>query len=109
MTNREEFRLVVEVNADEASGLRQVLEAAIPGAQILEVEGGFHVEGTLRGDSARDVNRSLLSALRRVQHKTRVRSQWTRHGITERFFDYVPKGTSSATGQGSCEPGEPRR
>ena len=54
MTNRDVFRLLVEVNADEPGGLRQVLEAAIPGAQILEVEGGFHVEGTLRGDSARD-------------------------------------------------------
>lgn len=108
MTNRDVFRLLVEVNADEPGGLRQVLEAAIPGAQILEVEGGFHVEGTLRGASARDLNRSLLSALRRVQRKTRVRSHWTSHGITERFFDYVPKGTSPATGQGSGEPGEPR-
>lgn len=104
MTNGDEFRLAVEVNADDPSGLRQVLEAALPGAQILEVEGGFHVEGTMRGDSARDLNRSLLSALRRVQRKTRMRSQWTRHGTTERFFDYVPKGASPATGQGSCEP-----
>jgi len=51
----------------------------------------FVLEGTLEGASAKDLNRALLSALRRVEKKTRLRSEWTCEGTTERFFDYVPK------------------
>jgi hypothetical protein len=45
------------------------------------------------GADAKDVNRRLLSALRRVEKKTRLRAEWTAHGYVHRFFDYVPKST----------------
>jgi hypothetical protein len=44
----------------------------------------------------------LLSALRRVERRTRLRAEWTGNGETQRFFDYVPKGVSPAAGS---EPG----
>jgi hypothetical protein len=50
---------------------------------------------TLAGASAQDLNRSLLSALRRVERRTRLRAAWTADGVTERFFDYVSKGRRS--------------
>ena len=50
----------------------------------------------MKGSSARELNRHLLSELRRAEKKTRLRAEWTCEGITERFFDYVPKGTRSA-------------
>jgi len=50
------------------------------------------VKGEMEGSSARDLNRALLSALRHVERKTRLRAEWTSEGTTERFFDYVPKG-----------------
>lgn len=34
--------------------------------------------------------------MRRVEKRTRIRSEWTSEGVTERFFDYVPKGKRSA-------------
>ena len=46
--------------------------------------------------SARYANRELLSELRRVERKTRLRAEWTARGSIERFFDYVPKGTRPA-------------
>jgi hypothetical protein len=50
----------------------------------------------MRGESARDLNRALLSALRRLERRTRLRAEWTSGGTTERFFDYVPKGSGKA-------------
>ena len=38
----------------------------------------------------------MLSELRRVERKTRLRAEWTAGGSVERFFDYVPKGTRPA-------------
>jgi hypothetical protein len=37
-----------------------------------------------------------LSEMRRAEKKTRLRAEWTSGGITEKFFDYVPKGTKKA-------------
>jgi hypothetical protein len=58
---------------------------------------GFHIDTMMTGPSARDLNRSLLSALRRVERRTRLRAGWTGGGLTERFFDYALKGTRPAT------------
>ncbi|MGH3152044.1 MAG: hypothetical protein ACRDOB_15155 [Streptosporangiaceae bacterium] len=52
------------------------------------------------GQDARDVNRQLLSALRRAERRTRLRAEWTAEGITYRFFDYVPRATHTASPAG---------
>ncbi len=59
---------------------------------IKPIDEGFEVEVELTGQSARDLNRMLLSEMRRVERRTRLRAEWTADGVTERFFDYVPKG-----------------
>jgi hypothetical protein len=54
----------------------------------------FLVRARLEGESAKDLNRSLLSALRKVEKKTRLRAVWTSpDGTVYRFFDYVLKKT----------------
>jgi hypothetical protein len=45
----------------------------------------------MEGESARELNRSLLSALRKVEKRTRLRAEWTSGETTERFLDYVSK------------------
>jgi hypothetical protein len=45
------------------------------------------------GESARDINRVPLAALRKVEKKTRLRAEWALRKCVERFFDYVPKGS----------------
>lgn len=64
-------------------------DAAVgPGAS----RGLFIVRRELEGKNAKDLNRSLLSSLRRVEKRTRLRAEWTaRDGTVYRFFDYVLK------------------
>jgi len=38
----------------------------------------------------------VLSALLAEENPIRLRADWTSAGTTERFFDYVPKGTHPA-------------
>jgi hypothetical protein len=54
----------------------------------------FIVEAEIQGDSARELNRTLLSALRKAERKTTLRADWTSSdNLVERFFDYVLKKT----------------
>ena len=66
--------------------------------QIARTTDGLHIEVSMTGASARDLNRQLLSALRGAERRTRQRAEWTAAGVTHRFFDYVAKGTRPATG-----------
>jgi hypothetical protein len=59
--------------------------------------GEFIVKRELEGESAKDLNRDLLSALRRAERKTRLRADWTaQDGTVSRFFDYVLKKQSKS-------------
>jgi hypothetical protein len=88
------FALVADVSSADPAAIEPVLRG-LAGAEIGSTTGGFHVVATLAGASAQDLNRSLLSALRRVERRTRLRAAWTADGVTERFFDYVSKGRRS--------------
>ena len=91
MSSHKKFRLVADVSSANPSGVRPVIERLVDGS-LTETQDGFHVEGTMAGECARDLNRTLLSAMRKVERRTRLRSEWTSLNVTERFFDYVPKG-----------------
>jgi hypothetical protein len=88
------FSLHARVSTDNPAAVKPVLVRVVPNATVTQSEDGeeFLVEGTLDGSSARELNRSLLSELRRAEKRTRLRSEWTSEDETERFFDYVPKG-----------------
>jgi hypothetical protein len=52
------------------------------------------VEAEMEGTSGRELNRTFLSALRKVEKRTTLRAEWTSDDRTcERFFDYVLKNT----------------
>ncbi len=90
------FSLVADVSSDDIAAVRPVLSDVVTGAVVTETPDGLHVEGVMDGDDARDVNRRLLSGLRRAERRTRLRAEWTGGGFTHRFFDYVPKATRPA-------------
>jgi len=93
MTHKK-FRLSARISSDNPSGIRPILERIISGkGAIKSIENGFEVEADLEGESARALNRMLLSEMRRVEKRTRIRTEWTSGNTVERFFDYVPKGT----------------
>jgi hypothetical protein len=91
---QKKFRLSARVSSDSPSMIKPVLERIL-GKQgtIRPIEDGFEVNAELHGESARDLNRMLLSEMRKVEKKTRIRAEWTLGDTIERFFDYVPKGT----------------
>jgi hypothetical protein len=88
------FRLVARISTDSSTAVRPVLEKLMVGGKV---KGGssadeFLVEARMIGEGAKELNRSLLSSLRRVEKRTRLRAEWTYGDTTERFFDYVSKG-----------------
>jgi hypothetical protein len=90
------FTLTARISTENSHGIKRVLEELFSKTSITRTDEGFLVKATMHGENARDLNRSLLSALRRVERKTRLRAEWTSGGTTKRFFDYVPKGTRKA-------------
>ncbi len=91
------FSLVARVSSDSPAAVRAPLDRVVGSkAKIEATDDGFRVEATLSGESAKDLNRQLLSEMRRAEKKTRLRAEWTSGGITEKFFDYVPRGTKKA-------------
>ena len=88
------FKLVAYVSSDNPSAVKPVLEQLIAEkGTIRQTDEGFDVEAELEGESARDLNRTILSALRRVEKRTRIRAEWTSGDTVEKFFDYGSKGT----------------
>ena len=90
------FLLAAQIRTTERSAVQVVLADLIPQSVITTTEEGLHVEGEMEGTSARDLNRLVLSAVRRIDRRATLRAEWTTAGVTERFFDYVPKGTRPA-------------
>lgn len=89
--------LTARVATDSPGPIRHALtellgkEAIEPG----EKPGEFVVVKAMEGESAKDLNRQLLSALRRVERKTRLRAEWkAQDGTVSGFFDYVLKKES---------------
>src|SRR5271157_4720473 len=91
LANRK-FSLLGRVRTSNLRGVKQALLELVPEDSITQTEEGFLVKAELGGASARELNRTLLSALRRIEKKTALHAEWTSDGMTERFFDYVPKG-----------------
>jgi hypothetical protein len=91
-----DFRLVADVSSDDCPAIEPVLGQLVSGS-VARTAGGFHVEAIMTGPGARDLNRALLSALRRTERRTRLRAERTAGGLTERFFDYVPEGARPAS------------
>ncbi len=89
------FRLSGQVSSDDPDRIRPLLPELFPEGRIRDVAGTFEIEAELTGPSAKEVNRIVLSTLRRAERRTRLRAQWTDdQGTTYRFFDYVLKRTT---------------
>jgi hypothetical protein len=87
------FKLSAHISSDNPAAIKTALQEFLGGkGSVKATEEGFDVEAELTGESARDLNRTLLSRMRKLERRTRLRAEWTADGITERFFDYVPKG-----------------
>ncbi len=96
MNRQRSYDLVADVSTASPQSVGALLDRLFP-AGVTATAAGFRIVARVDGDTARDLNRDLLSALRREERRTRLRAEWTSAGVTERFFDYVPKGTRAAS------------
>ena len=90
------FRLTARVSSSNPQAIRPVLKKFITNGSVKKEADEFVIETEMQGSNAKNLNRSLLSALRKVEKKTRLRAEWSSDdGTTLRFFDYVLKKTSN--------------
>ena len=93
MMPRKTFKLSATVSSENLDGLRAPIVRFLgPNAKIERMDGGFKIDAVIAGESAKELDRQLLSEVRWVSRKTRVWAEWTSGGETEMFFDYVPNG-----------------
>ena len=88
--------LEARVSSDSPEAVGRLLVAKLGATSVARDGRDWIVRAEFESASARDANRELLSELRRVERRTRLRAEWTAGGSVERFFDYVPKGTQPA-------------
>ncbi|MGD0550689.1 MAG: hypothetical protein ABSA81_09125 [Candidatus Bathyarchaeia archaeon] len=87
MAEKKLFSLVATVSTENREGVRPVLEELVSGrGSVIETttgngdgsrRGQSSIEAEMEGESANELNRSLLSALRKVEKRTRLRAEWT--------------------------------
>ena len=88
------FKLSARISTENPSAIKPILERIIgSNGTIKPTQEGYEVEADLKGERSRDLNRTLLSEMRRAERRTRIRAEWTSRNIIEKYFDYVPKGT----------------
>ena len=93
------FKLAARISSDAPDAVKPVLEQLLPKGSFRTEGGEFVVSVELEGSDPKEMNRNLLSAIRRAEKKTRMRSEWTSEdGFTYRFFDYVLKKRSKTKG-----------
>ncbi len=88
------IKLTANVSSANPSAIKPVLERIVgSNGTIKPASDGFDVNAEFKGECSKDLNRMLLSELRRAEKKTRLRSEWTCEGTVEKYFDYVLKQT----------------
>jgi uncharacterized NAD(P)/FAD-binding protein YdhS len=87
------YELTASVSTDNPQAIKRVLDELFRDGLVTVTEDGFQIKAKMIGESARELNRTLLSALRKVEKKTRLRAEWAFGKSVEHFFDYVPKGS----------------
>jgi hypothetical protein len=88
------FKLSARVHGSDAETVRKAFAELGANGSVKKEAEEFVIEAEMEGASAKELNRKLLSGLRKVQKKTTIRAEWTSDGgTTERFFDYVLKKT----------------
>lgn len=71
--SQRKFRLWANVSSDNLSAIKPALERIIADkGTIRQTDQGFEVEAGLEGESARVLNRMILSELRKAEKRTRL-------------------------------------
>ena len=92
------FKFQARVARADRAAIEQALAALGAEFTLAQPCEDFTIEGEVEGESAKDLNRRLLSALRKTQKRATLRAQWRSSGnLVESYFDYVLKKTTRDT------------
>jgi hypothetical protein len=80
------LKLKARINRSDARTIQQVLDQLAAKGSVKKDGDEFVVEAEMEGASARELNRTFLSILRKVEKRTTLRAEWTSD-------DYVLKKT----------------
>ena len=81
------LRLEARVSSDSPDAVGRFLVGKFGATSVARDVNDWIVLAAVDSVSARDANRELLSELRQVERKTRLRAEWTAGGSVKRFFD----------------------
>lgn len=88
------LKLKARINRSDAQTIQHALDQLSATGSVRKAGDEFIVEAEAEGASAKELNRTLLSALRKVEKRTTLRAEWASDdGTSERYFDYVLKKT----------------
>ena len=88
--NSTSFKVKARIRRSDARTIQHALEQLAAKGSVTKAAEGFIVEAELEGASAKELNRTLLSALRKVQMNAKLRAEWVSSDKTiETFFDYT--------------------
>ena len=71
------YELTANMSTENPQAIRRVPEGLIEKGSVTPTDEGFQVKAKMVGESARDLNRTLLSAPRKVEKKTRLQAEWS--------------------------------
>jgi hypothetical protein len=101
------FKLKARLGRSDAGTIRQALDQLAAKGSVKKTAEGFMVETEIEGASARELNRTLLSALRKARRNTTLRAEWTSgDGTAERFFRLRPEEDHQELTSPSAAPSE---
>lgn len=90
----ESLNVEAKISSDSTDLIEPLLQKVAPDCTITRIGSDLHLKGTIKGNDPKEENRSILSRLRKVEKKTRIRAKYrTGDGTTYSFFDYVLKKT----------------
>lgn len=93
------FVLVADVTAGDPARIQSVLIELVGVDAVLRTDRGFHVRTTVEGWNAIELNRGFLSALRRTEPTTTLRSEWICEGTVEQFVNFNPLAGRASIGR----------
>lgn len=90
------FVLAADVTACDPARIQDTLIEMVGVDGVLRTDRGFHIRTTVEGRNAVELNREFLSALRRIEPSTTLRSEWTCDGPAEQFVNFDPLASRAA-------------
>ena len=71
------FKLKARINHSDARTIQKTLDKLAAKGDVKKVGNEFAAYVEIEGNSAEELNRVLLSALKSVRKRTKIRAEWT--------------------------------